>query len=253
MNRKRALILDLLLVGIVIAAGSPHGARAQSNGKTRADGEQDVLLKLLTANLKDPFGKTIDNGFEIAYEISGKTVTASSAGGKLSGFRIDGTEVGEQSAMVKAVTVDKAVEITTYFFFNKDKQKLTIDRRLRNISGKTVNVKMMREYVDPKLVLGEEIKSGQRVSSNPKEDSTVVQVAGQNPNLSPKDCECPEPPPPCKTIICPPGPMYAPARLIQSARVFVLEWTIPGQKGTSVLPASRVQSVTELAIAGGRP
>ena len=265
MNRKRVLIIFNFLVGIVIVAGFHLVVPAQSDGKASADREQDVLLKLLTANVKRAFGKTIDNGFEVTYEIAGKSVTASSVGGKLSNLRIAGIELNEQSAMVRAVTEDKALEITTYFFLNTEKQKLTIDRRVRN-TGETVNLKLMREHVDPQLVLDvqssvkqvdlektalEAIKAGQRLAVSPKEDKAVVQGTSQKfVRRSPKDCECPDPPPPCKTILCGGALEYAHARLIDSTRVFILEWTILGEKGRSVPPVTEVQSVTVLPMAG---
>src|SRR5688572_27180693 len=109
----------LTIFGLAIGIGSSHHARAQSYDKTLASNEYVASPKLSTANVKRRFDKIVDNGFQVTYEIKGKTITASAAGKTLTYVRSKKVKLNERSLMVKAVTKDRALEITTYFIFDE--------------------------------------------------------------------------------------------------------------------------------------
>ena len=261
-NRRAVMILTMLFVGIPIVSGSRHSVHAQPYGKSHASREHDALLKLLTTNGKRPFDKLVNNGFKVSYKIRGKAVTASVIGNKLSYLRTKKIERDGLSAMVTEVTKDGALEITTYFFLDEAKQKLTIDRRIRNTSPETVSLKTMREYVDPKLVfrtqstrkrgnLGqtvvERIRAGQFISAVPAKGTVqgvVDRSSGGAGRVDSGDCHCPDPPPPCMTIICPPDPSYVSAKLITSAaKRITLHW-----KGATILASLKQDRMGTLSV-----
>lgn len=270
-SNRVVLVLTTVFIGIgiVIANGRWQPVQAQSFDKTLASRDYATLLKLLPADGKRRFEKIVENGFELSYEMGGKSTSASTTGNKLKRLRREKIELDGRSVVIKEVTKDKALEITTYFFFDEEKQKLTIDRRIRNTSSRTINLKMMREHVDPKLVLGgqsisqrsklaqtvlDRIRAGYRISEVPDPNNRFGQGGLNAKHSIPKrlDCECPDPPRPCTTIACPPDGNYALARLINPGRKkIILEWRIGaslGQDGTSALPANEARFVTALDL-----
>jgi len=253
MTNKFILTIFWLALGI----GSSHYTQAQSYDKTLASNEYAASPKLSTANVKQRLDKIVDNGFQVTYEIKGKTITASAAGKTLTYVWSKKVKLNERSFKVKAVTKDRALEITTYFIFDEKEQKLIIDRRIRNISAETVNVHMISAYVDPKLVFGgqdskldleatlKRIRAGQLIYNALDRKRPDPRITGYW-----NACHCDPPPVPCGSIVCPEDKKYIKARwyLLSSDRMALYWNPIPiprSQKASAVgeLPVNEIQFV----------
>jgi len=228
MRRKfPLLVLTVHFVGLIFVSGSWCSAQAQSYRETPAVGNSSTLLKSLTAADKRRFDDIMRHGFELKYKIRGKSFTAFAVGNKRSGLRDQNVKLVDGSLVMKALTKDGALEITTYFTLDNDKHKLTIDRTIRNTSKRMVKVQKTGEYLEPKLVLGGErvgskkqiariawdrIKAG-RLVSIPSNRS----IAGFY-----EECHC-VPPPECP--LCPPNPPVGLARLNPwASKRILLQW-----------------------------
>lgn len=193
--------------GLIIALGSVQPARAQQ--------------KLSAENAKR-LEEFVNSGFQIRYEVAGKTSTAYTWGNKSGYLRTEKSKLDNGIIKVSAVTDDKALEIVTHFIFDEKKQRVIIDRKVRNISSETVNVQMLSAYVDLKLVSGSQnadakldleqnawkrIRAGHLIYKALKHrpDSTIFDYF--------KECGgCDPPPILCLTINCLPEEKYNPAR-----------------------------------------
>lgn len=242
MNIKLAVPIFTIFFGLVIGNGSLHSARAQSFDKTPT-----------AVNGKQRLNKIVDNGFQIRYKVGEKTITAFVKGKKVSNLRIGKVKLDKQSAVVIAVTNDWKLEITTYFTLDEQKQKLLIDRRIRNLSADTVDVQMMGQYVDLKLfkIQGhhaksdlekaalERIRGGQLVYA-----TTVLKLPEHLRAGWWRECHCDPPPPPCMVIICKPGEMYIQGRLDSLSRDRMVFWWEEPTTLTPLTSRADVSSVT---------
>ena len=259
MNRKMFVSILTMFFGFVISNVALSPVCAQSFDKTPVAREPSAV------RAKQRFDKIVDSGFQVKYEIRGKTMTASGEGNKLTHLRTEKVKLDEQSVVVKAVTKDRALEITTYFSFDEKRQKLLIDRRIRNASKEPVKVQMIGEYFHPGMILGiqgnrksdlaqaflKRIRAGKIVHGAPVlEKFTEWLRAGFF-----EECQCDPPPPPCSTIICPPGPNYIKAEMVASrGNRIELRWQqptilIPDQAlGDAPSPVRQVRSIVEVDI-----
>ena len=240
MNTKLAVLIFNIIIGLVIGNGSFHPHQAQS------------YKKYNRVNGKKPFNKIVGEGFQIGYKIGDKTITAFAKGKKVSHLRSGKVKLDERTVVVIAVTDDRALEITTYFTLDEQRQKLIVDRRIRNISSGTVDIQMMGQYVDAKLfgVKGhhaklqaalKRIRGGQLVSTAPILKS-IPEYLRANWREA---CQCVPPPPPCPTIWCPPGEDYIQARLVSlPGDKMMLLWE--PKEPTTLVPRNALADVTSL-------
>jgi hypothetical protein len=218
MRREQAvLVLALLFLGeFVMAYTSLSGEQAQTSSQRFAISEHGTLLEVFDANGKSRFGKIVGDGFDVRYEIRGKTMAASAIGTKIAGLQRGQVKLDGQSATAIVKTSDSALEITSYFVLDESATRLIIGRRFRNVSSNPIFLQMVRDYVAPTLVVAGQPRSNHSVD--------FVQLAlgriraGRTGGL-PADCypigECvPPPPPPCLQITCPLQDKFAPAHLL---------------------------------------
>ena len=265
MNIKLALLIFTIFLGLVMGNGALHPARAQSDDKTLAANKPGASLKRSAAHAKRRFDKIVDNGFHVKYQIGGKTITASVVGNKLRYLQSEKIKLDDGSVVVKAVTKDGAIEITTHYILDEKEQKLTIDRKIRNMSAKAVKVRMTGQYLDPKLVFGvqgyrgkdfvrraamKRLRAGQLVKDGPVWTKLPEHLTSRWREA----CHCIPPPPPCPGI-CEPGENYIRARLFLLTRDrMMLLWNrstfLAPQDADTRLPKV-VRSLTRFDVPGG--
>jgi len=267
MKNKLTLILTILF-GVALTNGAWHPAQAQSYDKTLAHSSTAGSPKLSADGSKRLLDQITANGFKVRYKIRGKTTTASAVGNKLSYLRSTKVKQNAGAVVVRAVTNDRALEITTYFTLDEQRRKLMIDRRIRNTSAQTVKLQMVGEYVDPKAIFAGQspyaksdlaqaaltrIRSGQLVNGLPGR-GVLPSFPRQLKGGFGWDCECPTPPPPCGSIICPDFKEYVSARwsslpdnrlLLQWEQPTVLS---PQKRRNRVASFSEVRFITEVDL-----
>jgi hypothetical protein len=201
MKHKRIIkLVARIVAGLVMTGGSVSHAQPPVPAKNLAVSKYGTLLEIFDAKGKSRFGKLTGHGFQLSYEFQGKTKTVSAVGNaKAMGLVAGEVKTDGKSTIVTNTTSDRALEITTYFFVNKKTNRLSIQRKFRNISKKPVVVKSMLEYVDPALVAG----AGQNLKETGKELVGELRNAVSAAMVT-GDCqpECPDDPPPCP-IQCP--------------------------------------------------
>lgn len=234
-KKQAALVLGLLfLSGLGMVCGSLSCGRVQPQGQSFVISEYGTLLEVFDANGKSRFGKLAADGFQISYQAHGNNASVSAIGAKGAQGLVGGQpHYDRQSATVTVTTVDKALEITSNFVLNEEAKTLTIVRRLRNISADTINLQIMSEYVDQKLVA-----EGQPLVKQP----SMVQLAlgriraGQGPDIdcTTRFCVPPPPPPPCENPPCPNVNKYVAAQLITEATGRGDQITLRWKDGTTL-------------------
>jgi len=190
------MLFVVLIAGVMIGGGSL--TRAQPKQKLNVS-KHGTLLEIFDGNGKSRLGKVKSEGFQLSYELQGKTTSVLALGDKMSGLSVRDVKTGRQSTTITTITSDHALEITTFFFVNEKTDKLMIQRKFKNISKQPVVVKSMLEYVDPAFVIGTGRKlneSGDKLLALMRNDMRGAMVLG--------DCipECPDEPPPCP-LPCP--------------------------------------------------
>lgn len=195
MNKRLTKLIVSVVAGLMIGGESVSRGHSPLPDKSLNVSKYGTLLEIYNANGKSRFGKLAGEGFQLSYEIQGKTNTVSAVGdAEAVGLIAIGVKTDGRSATVINRTSDQALEITTYFHVNEKTNRFIIQRRFRNISKEPVAVKTMLEYIDPALVID--------VGSNLKEigEKAVAVLRGKLKAAINEDCqpgECPEDPPPC--------------------------------------------------------
>src|SRR5262245_52316541 len=106
------LITTLFITGLIF--GSVSFTRAQPS-QTLSLSKYGTLSEIFEAKGQSRFGKINGDGYQITYQIKGKTVTASAVGDEATGLVAGGIKTAGDTATVITTTSDKALEITTYF------------------------------------------------------------------------------------------------------------------------------------------
>ena len=190
------MLFVVLIAGVMIGGGSL--TRAQPKQKLNVS-KHGTLLEIFDGNGKSRFGKVKSEGFQLSYELQGKTTSVLALGDRMSGLSVRDVKTGQKSTTITTITSDHALEITTYFFVNEKTDKLMIQRKFKNISKQPVVVKTMFEYVDPAFVIapGRKLKE-----SGDKLLAVMRDVMRGVVNLGDCGPECPDEPPPCP-LPCP--------------------------------------------------
>jgi len=199
-NRITKLIA-LFVAGLAISGGSLSTAQSH---RRLAVSKYGTLLEIFDAKGKSRFGKLNGDGFQFSYEFQGKTASVSAVGdAEATGLTAGDIKTDGKSTIVTTTTSDRALEITTYFFVNKQTNRLSIQRTFKNISKEPVVVKTVLEYVDPALVVG----TGQKLKEiDDKLVAVLKEKMGRAMVPLGADCQpdCPPDPPVCPE--CPPPP-----------------------------------------------
>ena len=222
------MLFVVLIAGVMIGGGSL--SRAQPKQKLNVS-KHGTLLEIFDGNGKSRFGKLKSEGFQLSYELQGKTTSVLALGDRMSGLSIRDVKTGQKSTTITTITSDHALEITTYFFVNEKTDKLMIQRKFKNISKQPVVVKTMLEYVDPAFVIG--------VGRNLKETGEKLRAMVRDKMSSTMlgDCgpECPDEPPPC--------PLPCPIVMKINLDRMTMEIDPNDRPGTLILPSDGVFTV----------
>ena len=201
------LITTLFITAVIF--GSVSFTRAQPS-QTLSLSKYGTLSEIFDAKGQSRFGKINGDGYQITYQIKGKTITATAVGDEATGLVAGDIKKAGDTATVVTTTSDKALEITTFFRLNDRTKKMTIQRNFKNISKEQVVVLGLQEFLSPALVI-----TGQ-LSSEPVSEKLIDQTRSLlAPVINLGDClpeECPEPPPACP-IPCPMKLQYDLSRL----------------------------------------
>jgi len=206
-NRRVTKFIALIVgVGLITGVGSVSRAGTSLPAPSLTVSKYGTLLEILDANGKSRFGKLTGEGFQLSYEFKGKTISVGAVGdAEAVGLTAGDVKTTEgKSTIVTTTTSDHALEITTYFFVNKQTNRLSIQRQLKNISKEPVVVKTLLEYVDPALVIG----TGQKLKNIDEKSVAVLREklglaivplgADCQPDCPPDPPACPECPAPTK-------------------------------------------------------
>lgn len=230
--RLIAIIVALLVVsGLLMETRSLANLQSQQARQTFTVSKQGTLLELDTDNTSR--AKRVDgDGFKLNYKTRGKMKSASAKGVEIKGLRTltEPAKLEGNTATATVQTPDKALEIKSTFTFDANAGELTIKRKFRNISKRSVTLHMVRNYLDSTLIPGGQLyKSGRHVLESFRITAGL--------SVLPSDCdeyECPIPPPP---PTCPPScvplpgpnplPFYSRAQFYSSTKLFTLSWSKP--------------------------
>lgn len=244
---KSKLITRFMLF-VFIGLMSANFTRAQPNSSSQSlsVSKYGTLLEIFDAKGESRFGKLNGDGFQITYQLRGKTISVSAIGEEATGLAPGTIKTAGQTATAVTTTTDKALEITTYFRLNEKTKKLIIQRNFKSISKEPVVVTVVQEYLSPALVI-----SGQ-LSSEPVSDKLIASIKNQMAaTINLGDClpaECPKTPPPCP-IPCPMKIQYDLAQMtIRTApagdkpAMIILPWngSIPVERNSGVSTVSYV-------------
>jgi len=155
MKSKLIVIVLTLFVGsVLVTTGSSASKSTVPAAQVFAISKNGTLLEVFDSNGKNRFGRLVRDGFQVTYESPGKRTTVSALGAEeAKGLQSGQVKVDEKSATVTVMTSDQALEITSYFTLDEKENRLIILRRFRNVSPRTVTVRMMRDYIDPALLI----------------------------------------------------------------------------------------------------
>ena len=203
-------LVPLFITGLIFTGASFTRAQSNTSSQTLSLSKYGTLSEIFDAKGQSRFGKLNGDGFEITYQIKGKTISVSAVGDEVTGLAPGKVKTAGQTATAVNTTSDNALEITTYFRLNEKTKKLTIQRNFKNISKDQVVVLTLQEYLSPALVISSQL------SSEPVSDKLVDLIKSQlAPIINLGDCnpaECPKAPPACP-IPCPMKLTYDPSRL----------------------------------------
>ena len=194
-TKSIAKLIAIFLGGLTLASGSVSRGQTARRVERLSVSKYGTLLEISDANGKSRFGKLSGEGFQISYEVKGKTTSVSAVGdGEQVNLTAGNVKTGREATTVTTKSSDQALEITTYYFVNKKMNRLIIQRKFKNISKEPVVVKAMSEYIDPALVTG--------VQRDLQEtgDKLLAVLTSKLKAAVGGDCEpgeCPEDPPPC--------------------------------------------------------
>jgi hypothetical protein len=194
-TKSIAKLIAIFLGGLTLAGGSVSRGQTARRVERLSVSKYGTLLEISDANGKSRFGKLAGEGFQISYEVNGKTTSVSAVGDwEQVNLTVGDVKTGREATTVTTKSSDQALEITTYYFVNKKMNRLIIQRKFKNISNEPVVVKAMSEYIDPALVSG--------VQRDLKEmgDKLLAVLKSKLKAAVGGDCEpgeCPEDPPPC--------------------------------------------------------
>jgi DNA-binding protein len=249
--RLIAIVVALMVVyGLLVRTGSLANQEPQPAGQRVKLSTHGRLLELVDdAGLTRNVGS---DGFKVNYKVRGKIRSAFALAIGTKGLRTSDLPVKstENTATATVRTSDKSLEITSTFTLNDTTGELIIQRKFRNISKHPVTLQMIRNQIDPGVM----IKSGNLQSANLVSASLSQITAGFL--KGPYDCgagECPLGPicPPwgCPTPL-PPTSAYSRARLYPSKNRVILGWSTqivlkPKQKQR---PADEASIVIRVAI-----
>lgn len=252
MKKKTVLVIASLMLSCALAVVSaqttvqigPYGNLKIGPYGNLKIGPYGNLVGLTDAQGKDVLSQ-IRAGFEITYRVknpegdSKDRLVYAIGDQPTQGLTIRSKKSTNSSMVV--TTEDKVLEITSQFTFDEKTLELIIDRRVRNMSDATVDLRMVREHLDPRLVVG-----GQNKQPNSAQLALGRIKAGRR-DPSTDDCErtgkCTPPPPPCLQIFCPGVDGYIPSQLIAAesrGNQITLQW-----KGG---PASASPSLDDASI-----
>lgn len=211
-NLISTIIAFFIGIGLVVAGGSLSRAQSQLQVQGFVISKYGTLLEVHDANGQRLLGKLASNGFEFSYRSTGKTISVSAVGEKITGLLPGEVKADKRSATVTATTKDRALEITTSFTLDEKIGKLITRRKIRNVSPTAVVLLTMSEYIEPALVIDSQHGGNQPLTDLLKDKLEAKFILGID-----EDCwaaDCPKTRPPCPL----PCPMLVPSQAVMVIR-----------------------------------
>lgn len=230
-----AMVLTLLSASGTLTIGKPLPAK-QSHPRLQsfAISQYGTLLQVFNSKGESRFGMLDLDGYSVSYKFRGqdKTRTVSALGETaVIGLQPGRVTVDGQSASVTVTTDDYALEITNSFTLNLERDRLTIRRSVKNMSGKSLTLMRTEQYLEPKL-LGVQSTLG----SEPIKEAVLRQRTIAN-GCTDQAADSPPHNPPCYTVVCSQNNISSALLVIEKQKPPSLVWKckkfFPSQRSTS--------------------
>jgi hypothetical protein len=156
-----------------------------------------TLEEVFNANGNSKFGKLKLEGYSVSYKFPGqKTKTVSAFGTTAVSLLPGQVTIDGQSASVTVTTDDQALEITSSFTLDLEREHLRIRRSVKIKPGQTVRLMKTEQTLDPKLI-GVESTLGPELIKEAVRRRGVTATGCTNQAV-----ENPPHDPPCYTVVC---------------------------------------------------
>ena len=252
MKTKLIARFVVLIAGLIFSGTSFTRAQPNPSSQNLTVSKYGTLLDIFDEKGQSRFGKLSGDGFQISYQINGKTISAAAVGEEATRLVAGNIKTDGQSTTAVTTTSDNALEITTYFRLNENTKRLTIQRNFKIISKEQVVVLSLQQYLSPALVI-----TG-TLSSEPVSDKLLALIKNQlTATINQGDCkpaECPKVPPPCP-IPCPMKLEYNVAQLTirtnpadDKPQMIILPWNGSISMALSVSKTTKEPTVEIAAV-----